>query len=91
MPNRLVVLCGGIAFAFLSDDMQHFRSAVVLDLTQDAHQTYDVMSVGRTEIADVQAREDITFCLLSAAFQLLFRRKMRCFFSSFIRCNFTAA
>ena len=59
MPSCLVVFCGGIAFAFLGDDMQHFGTAVVLDFTQDTHQTLYVMSVGRTEVTNVQTREDI--------------------------------
>ena len=40
--------------------MQHFRSAVVLDLAHYTNQSHYVVSVGRTEIADVETREDIT-------------------------------
>ena len=71
MPNRLVVLCGRVAFAFLGDDMQHLRAAVVLDLTQDTHQPYHVMSVRRTEITDVQTREDIALLFAQCRFPVV--------------------
>ena len=54
MPYHLVVLCRRIAFTLLGDDMQHFRPAVVLNLTQNTHQANHIVPVRRTEIADIQ-------------------------------------
>ena len=71
MPNRLVILCRRVTLAFLGDDMQHFRSAVVLNLAQNTHQSHYVMSVRRTEITDVQTCEDITLLLTQRRFPVV--------------------
>ena len=69
MPNGLVVLRRGVTLTFLGHDMQHFGAAVVLDLTQDTYQTHYVMTVGRTEITDVETREDIAGLLTENSLQ----------------------
>ena len=69
MPDGLVVLRRCITFAFLGDDMQHLGTAVVLDLVQYTDQSHYVMTVGRTEIADVQAGKDITALFGENSFQ----------------------
>ena len=71
MPNGLVVLRRRITFAFLGDDMQHFRPAVVLDLAKNTHQTLYVVTVCRTEITDVKTREDITRLLAQYRFETI--------------------
>ena len=71
MPNGLVVLCGRVAFAFLGNDMQHFRSAVVFDLIQNTHQTYYVMTIGRAKITDVKTSEDIAGLLAERGFPVV--------------------
>ena len=69
MPNGLVVLRRRIALAFLGDDMQHFGTTVVLDLAQNTHEPDHVMSVRRTEITDVETREDIARLLAESGFE----------------------
>ena len=59
MPNGLVVLRRCVTLAFLRDDMQHTRSAMVFDLTEDTYQSHYVVTVCRSEITNVQSREDI--------------------------------
>ena len=69
MPYGLVVLRRRIAFAFLRNDMQHFRPAVVFYLAQYAYQSFYVMAVGGSEIADVHTGEDIAFLLAEHGLQ----------------------
>ena len=51
--------------------MQYLGAAVVLDLIQDTHQTYYVMAVGRTEIADIKTRENIAGLLAERGFPVV--------------------
>ena len=71
MPNGLVVFCRRISFSFLGDDMQHFGTFMVLYLAEDTHQTLHVVSVCRTEIAEVHTGEDITFLFAKCGFYVV--------------------
>ena len=71
MPDGLVVLRRGIAFALLGDDMQHFGSAVMLDLAEDTYQTDDVVSVCGTEIPDVETCENVARLLAEHGFEII--------------------
>ena len=71
MPCRLVLLRRRVALAFLRDDMQHFRTLVVLYLAQNTHQVHHVMPVCRTEIADVHRLEDVVRLLGENALQVV--------------------
>ena len=44
---------------FLGMQVQQFRTLHVLQLTQDAHYFLDVMTVKRTEVADIHTLEDV--------------------------------
>ena len=81
MPNGLVVLCGGVPFAFLGDDMQHFRCSVVLDLTQNAHQALYIVPVCGAEITDVQSREDVISLLAESGFPVVIATQQSTAFS----------
>ena len=47
------------ALALDGVDMQQLGAVHVLDDSQSAHQLYDIVSVGRSEVADVHAFEDV--------------------------------
>ena len=59
MPYGLVVFCRCIAMSFLCMKMQQLRTFHVLQLSENAYQFLDIMSIVRAEIADIHALEDI--------------------------------
>ena len=71
MPNGLVILCRGVALAFLCNDMQHARPVMILYLAQYAYQSFHIMPVRWTEIADVQTGKDIVSLLAQNGFQVV--------------------
>ena len=59
MPDGGLLFGGLIALALRGMQMQELRSAHFLQLPENAHQLLHVMSVERSEIADVHAFEDV--------------------------------
>ena len=59
MPHGDIFFGRCIAMTFLCMQVQQLRTLHVLQLTQDAHNLFDVMTIERTEVADVHTLEDV--------------------------------
>ena len=59
MPCGDVLFCRSVAVAFLSMKMQKLWTFHRLQLSEDTYQFFYVMTIERTEIADVHAIEDV--------------------------------
>ena len=59
VPDGGLALCRCISVTFLGVQVEQFRTLHVLQLAEQSHQFLDVVSVERSEVADVHALEDV--------------------------------
>ena len=59
VPDGDIFFSRGIAVSFLGVQMEQFWTFHVLQLPQDTHQFFDIMTVKRAEITDVHTLENI--------------------------------
>ena len=60
VPYREVILCWCIAISLFGDDMEELRRVNALQGNQRTHQSFDVVSINTTEVAETETLEEVT-------------------------------
>ena len=59
VPNGGVIFCGIVSFAFFCNDVEEFRARNATYVAEYSHESFDIVSVYRSEISEIKAFEEV--------------------------------